>query len=333
MRIFVTGAAGFIGSRLCDALLKVGHTVYGLDNLVGGDINNVPRKITSFYEMSCRRIEYLPPQIDVVVHCAALPHEGLSVFSPKYITDSIYGASVSVFSAAIREKVKRIVFLSSMARFGNNPTPFTEDMSPKPQDPYAIAKVAAEQTLKCLCEAHGVEYVIAVPHSVIGPRQRLCDPFRNVIAIWMNRIMQGKQPIIYGDGQQRRNFSYIDDVIPSLERLATEGQVMGADIFNLGPDEETVTINHACKLVREAMGEPDIKPVYRPARPNEVEDAWCSSELARRVLGYETKTSLRDGIAKMAAWAKKVGPKPFDYFLPIEIVNERTPKVWTEQEI
>ena len=121
----------------------------------------------------------------------------MSVFSPYEITKNNYLASVSIFSAAINEKVKRIIFCSSMARYGGQQTPFTEDMKPNPVDPYAISKVAAENVLINLCELNNVEYVIAVPHNIIGPRQRYDDPFRNVVSIMLNRMLQGKAPIIY----------------------------------------------------------------------------------------------------------------------------------------
>ena len=134
--------------------------------------------------------------VDIVYHCAATAHEGLSVFSPYEIGKNNYLASVSVFSAAVSKKVKRIIFCSSMARYGSQKYPFTEDMTPSPADPYAISKVAAEQTLINLCELNKIEWVIAVPHNIIGPKQKYDDPFRNVVSIMLNRILQNKAPII-----------------------------------------------------------------------------------------------------------------------------------------
>ena len=142
--------------------------------------------------------------VNVVYHCAATAHEGLSVFSPYEITKNNYLASISIFTAAVNEKVKRIIFCSSMARYGDQKTPFSENMKPKPVDPYAISKVAAEEVLANLCELNNIEWVIAVPHNIIGPRQKYDDPFRNVISIMINRMLQGKAPIIYGDGEQQR---------------------------------------------------------------------------------------------------------------------------------
>ena len=148
-KILVTGAAGFLGSHLAEQLQQIGHHVVGIDNMTGGYEDNVPKNI-EFHKIDCcdfEKIKEIMTDINIVYHCAATAHEGLSVFSPYEITKNNYLASVSIFSAAINAKVKRIIFCSSMARYGNQETPFTEKMDPKPVDPYAISKVAAEEVL------------------------------------------------------------------------------------------------------------------------------------------------------------------------------------------
>ena len=128
---------------------------------------------------------------------------------------------MSIASAAIANGVKRFVYCSSMARYGTQDvTPFTEDMICKPQDPYGICKYSAENILRCLCEVHGMELVIAVPHNIIGPRQKYDDPYRNVASIMINLMLQRRQPIIYGDGLQQRCFSFVKDDVYCLEKLA-----------------------------------------------------------------------------------------------------------------
>ena len=203
-KILVTGVAGFLGSHLSEKLVKLGYKVIGIDNMLGGYEDNVPKGVEFYNEDCCNfeKINSLMSGVNVVYHCAATAHEGLSVFSPYEITKNNYLASVSIFSAAVNKKVDRIIFCSSMARYGNQQTPFTETMKPKPVDPYAISKVAAEEVLKNLCELNGIEWVIAIPHNIIGPRQKYDDPFRNVVSIMINRMLQGKAPIIYGDGKQ-----------------------------------------------------------------------------------------------------------------------------------
>jgi len=235
MRIFITGIAGFLGSHLAEEMLKLGHEVSGCDNLIGGDEDNIPKGVDWCYAdcKDARAMSLLIKDMDIVYHCAATAHEGVSVFSPSFITDNIYAASVSVFSAAIANNVKRIIFCSSMARYGpgydfkyreelfHNGPPFEEHYKTNPQDPYGIAKVAAEETLKMLCETHNVEYVIAVPHNIYGPKQKFDDPYRNVASIMINRMLQGNAPIIYGDGSQTRCFSYIDDCLSCLVKIGS----------------------------------------------------------------------------------------------------------------
>ena len=331
--VLVTGSAGFLGSHLSEKLSNMGHNVIGIDNMIGGYKDNIPKNIT-FHKIDCcdlPEIQKIMKNIDVVYHCAATAHEGLSVFSPYEITKNNYLASVSIFSAAINSKVKRIVFCSSMARYGDQQTPFKENMKPKPVDPYAISKVAAEEVLINLCELNNVEWVIAVPHNIIGPKQKYDDPFRNVMSIFINRNLQNKPSIIYGDGNQTRCFSYIDDVIFCLEKLALEKSI-SKEIINIGPDEETITINNLAKLVANVTGY-NGDPIHVPGRPLEVKEATCSSEKARRLLDYKTKTPLIDAIKLTTNYIKNKGTKKFVYNLPVEIKSEITPETWTKKTI
>lgn len=331
MRIYITGVAGFLGSHLADSFLADGYEVVGCDNMMGGSVANIPHGVSMHFQ-DCRNLYAMQSTtraIDVLYHCAATPHEGLSVFSPSLIADNIYSASASVFSAAVQNGVKRIIFCSSMARYGGNAVPFTEDQAPAPVDPYGVSKVAAEDLLKTLGRLHGIEYVIAVPHNIIGPRQHV-DPFRNVAAIMINRILQGKQPIIYGDGEQKRCFSYVKDAVSCLKAMATVS--VSGETINIGPDEEFVTINTLSRMIANMMGFL-IDPIYVADRPGEVRQANCSSDKARRLLGYRTSTTLREGLARMVESMTIIGPRDFDYHLPIEIVNEKTPKTWTERLI
>ena len=254
-KILITGAAGFLGSHLVEKLHKLGHTVIGIDNMMGGYKDNIIQG-TEFHKLDCcdlPKIQEVMRGVDIVYHCAATAHEGLSVFSPYEITKNNYLASVSIFTAAVNNKVKRIVYCSSMARYGNSKTPFTEDMEPNPIDPYAISKVASEKVLANLCELNNIEYVIAVPHNIIGPRQRYDDPFRNVVSIMLNRMLQKKAPIIYGDGEQRRCFSYIDDCISCLIPMMDQKN-LHREIINIGPDEEFVTVNKVAEICSNISG-------------------------------------------------------------------------------
>tara|TARA_B100001123_G_C15333570_1_gene1032046 strand:+ start:1366 stop:2370 length:1005 start_codon:yes stop_codon:yes gene_type:complete len=332
-KILVTGVAGFLGSHLSEKLSQMNYEVIGLDNMIGGYQDNIPKKV-KFYNVDCcdlTKLNKIMKGVDVVYHCAATPHEGLSIFSPYEITKNNYLASVSVFSAAISNKVKRIIFCSSMARYGVQKTPFHEKMMPKPIDPYGISKVAAEEVLMNLCEFNNTEWVIAVPHNIIGPRQKYDDPFRNVVSIMINRMLQNKAPIIYGDGKQKRCFSYIDDCLSCLVPMLDQKN-LNKEIINIGPDEEFVTVNKISEICSNITGS-NLKPIYKKDRPGEVKNASCSATKARKLLNYKTKTDLYTGILKTFEYIKRRGPKPFKYYINLEIKNKLTPETWLKKEI
>ena len=332
-KILVTGVAGFLGSHLAENLANMGHEVIGIDNLIGGYEDNIPKNI-KFLKIDCcdlPQVQNVMKNINIVYHCAATAHEGLSIFSPYEITKNNYLASVSIFSAAVNEKVQRIIYCSSMARYGSQDSPFTETMHPKPIDPYAISKVASEDVLKTLCNLNNIEWVIAIPHNIIGPRQNYSDPFRNVVSIMINRMLQGKAPIIYGDGEQTRCFSYIDDCLSCLIPMLDQKN-LNKQIINIGPDEEFVTINKIAEICSNITGV-NLNPIYKEDRPKEVKHATCSADKARELLNYETKVNLENGIKKTFDYIKKRGVKPFDYHIELEIDNELTPKTWKNKEI
>lgn len=329
MRIWVTGIAGFLGSYIAEECLKRGDEIWGNDNLLCGERSNVPEGAT-YRGFACQdraRLldELVQNKIDVVVHCAATAHEGLSSFSPYFVTENIFGASLSVFSAAIEAKVKRIVNMSSMSRYGDNIVPFTEDMQPKACDPYAASKIAAEECLRILCQTHNIAWSIAVPHSIIGTRQRYTDPFRNVASIMINRCLRGDPPIIYGDGNQKRCFSPVADCLPSLLKMI-DGAADG-EIVNIGPDRGEITVNELARKIIKFTGY-HRKPKYFDERPNEVKLAYCSSEKARTLLGYEEVQSLDECLMDMVEYVRRKEPKAFDWSFPLEITSDRMPLTW-----
>lgn len=330
MKIFITGIAGFLGSHLADAMLAEGHEVLGCDNLIGGYLDNVPDG-AEFFQADCKCLDTLNKimqGVDVVYHTACTAYEGLSVFSPNMICQNTYQITAAIASAAVSQKVKCFVFCSSMARYGmQKQVPFTEDMLPSPQDPYGISKLSAEMLLQCIGGVHGMEIVIAVPHNIIGPRQKYDDPYRNVASIMINLMLQGRQPIIYGDGSQKRCFSFIQDDIDCLKKLAFQ-EGLNREIINIGPDEEFVTINELAAIIADILHF-DLSPIYVPGRPQEVRLASCSAEKARRLLGYKTQYSLRQGLEEMVHYIRRRGPKKFRYHLDVEIINEKTPRTWT----
>lgn len=331
MNIFITGVAGFLGSHLADRMIALGHNVSGNDTLIGGYMDNVSDQV-KFYNIDCCDNVAMTKAIagsDIVFHTAATAHEGLSIFSPSFITRNIFEASVSTISAAIQNKVKRFVYCSSMARYGNQAYPFKESQTPAPVDPYGIAKVASEDVLKMLAPMNNMEWNIAIPHNIVGPRQRYDDPFRNVMSIMINRVLQGKPPIIYGDGSQMRCFSFIDDCLYCLEKLALDPNIKNETI-NIGPDEEFITIKEMADAVIKELNYSG-EPIYMPDRPREVKYATCDASKARTILGYKTSTTFIEGLQNTIKYISARGSKPFDYSYPLEIINEHTPKTWSDR--
>ena len=255
MKVFITGIAGFLGSNLADWCLKKNYQVSGCDNLVGGEKENFKDLDVEFFNIDCENLEEMTKAmkgVDVLCHAASYAHEGLSSVSPTLICRNNMMGSVATFTAAIKNNVKRIVFCSSMARYGAIPIPYKEEDVPNPVDPYGVTKLAAENILKILSKTYGFEYNIAVPHNIIGPKQKYDDPFRNVASIMVNLMLQKRKPIIYGDGKQKRCFSDIDDCISCLDKLMFDDNIIN-EIVNIGPDEEFITINQLFEIISNKL--------------------------------------------------------------------------------
>tara|TARA_Y100001935_G_C17299222_1_gene508088 strand:- start:1605 stop:2609 length:1005 start_codon:yes stop_codon:yes gene_type:complete len=332
MKVFITGIAGFLGSHLAERCLKKNHEVSGCDNLIGGDLSNLNNLDVTFHKVDIENLDKMSEimkGVDVVCHAASYAHEGLSSVSPKLICQNNLVGSVSVFTASVKNNVKRIVYCSSMARYGELKIPFKESDKPHPVDPYGVSKLAAENILKIMSKTYKFEYNIAVPHNIIGPKQKYNDPFRNVASIMINLILQNRQPIIYGDGNQKRCFSDIDDCIVCLEKMMFEKDILN-EIINIGPDEEFITINHLYNLISNKL-KFNKDPKYMASRPNEVYEAMCSSDKARELLDYKTTVSLNKSMDKMIKFIKSSGTREFEYNYPIEIDNNVTPDTWSKK--
>ena len=337
MKYYITGIAGLIGSNLAKALLQKGYIVGGCDNLIGGYEDNIPSKNVKWDNIDILNNEALQKAMqgyDVVIHAAALAYEGLSVFSPKLVSENIYCGTTSVASAAIANNIKFFLNCSSMARYGNNIPPFTEDMEVKPVDPYGLAKVQAEQMLKMLYEIHGLKYLTVVPHNVVGPGQVYTDPYRNVAAIFTNRVLLGRPIIIYGDGLQKRSLSPVKTCIDAMLKIIenySEFQV--GDVFNIGPDGNELSIKEIAFMVGHyCQVYPSI--IHYPDRPREVKNAWCSSDKAMTILNYNPNIQPTEKtVEDIVRFVKTRGPKPFNYTMPIEIIKDNTPTTWTKKEM
>lgn len=338
-RIIVTGSLGLVGSHLVDYLVEQGHEVRGIDNLSTGFGSNTNPKAPTFKldlvkepELAAGVIEGFRP--DVVYAAAAWAHEGLSSFCPRLISENNFNATMNTLVPSIRAGVKRFVFFSSMARYGEQEPPFSEDLEPRPVDVYGISKVAAEKSIEALSKVHGFDYTIIVPHNLIAERQSLSDPYRNVAGIFMRRALQGKNLIVYGDGEQKRSFSYLLDALPALDRAGWEPRA-SRQVINIGPTEEFTVNELADEILALAGGISTVE--HLPPRPLEVKNAWCTNDKARDILGFETKTSFKEGIKKMWDWAKHLhettGIAEPRYLDKLELEGDSLPETWRNKSL
>lgn len=327
----VTGGAGFMGSHVADELLRRGHKVIVLDDLSGGFTENVPKG--SEFVMGCITDHVLIDNLfethrfDYVYHLAAYAAEGLSHFIKRFnYTNNLIG-SVNLINASVNYGVKCFVFTSSIAVYGTAQLPMTEDTIPQPEDSYGIAKYAVEMDLKASHELFGLRYIIFRPHNVYGERQNIGDRYRNVIGIFINQLMQNEPMTIFGDGEQSRAFSYIDDVAPVIA-CSVETPEAYNRIFNIGADEP-YTVNYLAKVVAEAMGV-ECNVLHLEPRI-EVKHAFSSHEHVERVFGAKASVSLETGVQRMVEWAGNVGARKSRAFDAIEI-SKKMPPSWTNKQ-
>jgi len=325
----VTGGAGFIGAHVARACLARGDEVVVVDDLSGGFQENVPdgARYVAADVASKADVDALfdAQSFDFVYHLAAYAAEGLSHFIRVFnYTNNVIG-TMNLVNASVRQGVRCFVFTSSIAVYGAGQVPMVESVQPLPEDPYGIAKYAVELDLAAAHRMFGLDYVVFRPHNVYGEGQNIADRYRNVIGIFMNQVMREEPMSIFGDGEQTRAFTYIGDVAPVIARSV---EVPGAygQTFNIGADAPH-TVNRLAGVVAEAFDtKPDI--IHLPAR-KEVVHAYASHERVREVFGEPSATSLEDGVARMASWARLVGGREPVRFRGIEL-HKNLPPSWAE---
>src|SRR6266446_7020970 len=316
----VTGGAGFIGSHVADHLLRLGHSVMVLDDLSGGFIDNVPPDATfvngSILDEQLVERLFAENEFSYVYHLAAYAAEGLSHFIKRFNYQNNLIGSVNLINASVNHGIKRFVFASSIAVYGAGQSPMKEDMSPAPEDPYGIAKLAVEQDLKSSHEMFGLEYGIFRPHNVYGERQNIGDRYRNVVGIFMNQLLKGEPMTVFGDGTQKRAFTHIDDVAPIIANSVNVPE-MRNQIFNVGADLP-YSVNELAQVVAQTMGA-ECMVKHLPAR-KEVKEAFSDHSKCDTVFGSRERIGLQEGISRMAEWVKKHGARTSGVFEDIEVM-------------
>ena len=307
MRVLITGVAGLLGSRLADWLIENNEDVIvcGIDDLSGGYKENVHPQVL-FYQMNLTQhpieevFETFKPEY--VFHFAAYAAEGLSPFIRGYNYDNNLKASALIVNECIKHDVKRLVFTSTLAVYGHQDgNVFDEIQVPKPIDPYGVAKYACEMDIQIAGEQHGLDWCIIRPHNVYGVKQNIWDKYRNVLGIWMFQHLNGEPMTIFGDGEQTRAFSFIDDSLEPLWNAAIRPEA-SKEIINLGGIGE-ITIGDAANTLKEIVGS-ELGILYLEGR-HEVKHSIPTFQKSIDILGFEHKTDLKEGLTKMWEWAKQ----------------------------
>ena len=328
----VTGGAGFLGSHVVEALVRRGERVLVFDDLSGGFAENVPDGVAfvqgSILDWARVNRLFREHRVRRVYHLAAYAAEGLSHFIRRFNYQNNLIGSVNLINASVNHDVECFVFTSSIAVYGPNQVPMHESLVPAPEDPYGIAKLAVEQDLRACHAQFGLPYVVFRPHNVYGERQNIGDRYRNVIGIFMNQIMRGEPMTIFGDGRQTRAFTYAGDIAPIIAEAAFRPSAYG-EVFNVGADTPYEVLELA-ERVAAAMG---VKPEMRflDAR-NEVVHAYSSHDKVRAYFDCPPETSLDEGLARMAAWAKRAGARQSQPFGEME-VPRGLPQSWATSGI
>ena len=300
-KILVTGGAGFIGSHLIDRLLQGGYEVTALDNFSSGKIENIRHHTgaSNFHLMrgdirNLRNVEKAVEDADAVFHLAAIVSVPLSVKEPSLVKDVNVGGTLNLLEASLDADVKRFVYASSCAVYGEaSDLPIDERHPTAPLSPYAASKLAAEHHCRFFHEDYGFETVCLRYFNAYGPRQKR-GSYGGVITQFINRIKQGKPPIIYGDGSQTRDFVHIDDVAEASE-LAMHRRGAVGEVFNIGTGKAT-TINQLAQILTKLVGKPELKPVYTNPRLGDIKHSQANISKAQTILGYIPKIGLEHGL-------------------------------------
>ncbi len=306
----VTGAAGFIGSNIVEELVRRGETVRTLDNLATGHMENLTpvRQKIQWHEAYIRELESIRPDfegVDYVIHLAAIPSVPRSVADPLTSNAVNIDGTLNVLLAARDAGVKRLVFAASSAAYGDHPAlPRVETQELRPLSPYALTKLAGEYYCRIFTQVYGLETVALRYFNIFGPRQSPDSPYSGVLSLFISAYMQGKTPVIYGDGEQSRDFTYIENTVDATLRACTAPNAPG-HVINVGTGERH-TLNETIRILNGIFGA-QITPRYDAPRAGDVQHSHADISLARRLLGYEPKVRFEEGLRKTVDWFRSLG--------------------------
>jgi len=301
----VTGGAGFIGSHLVTELVGRGETVRVLDNFTTGKKENLQavQEAVSIHEGDIRNIDTIRPQlagVDYVLHLAALPSVTRSITHPLDSNLINITGTLNVLVAARDAHVRRLVFAASAAAYGDSPVnPRVESLVPFPLSPYALQKLAGEHYCQVFTRLYGLETVALRYFNIFGPRQDPTSPYTGVLSKFITAYLRGATPTIFGDGEQSRDFTYVENVVDATLRACSAPAAPGR-VLNVGTGK-SYTLNQTITLLNHIFGR-EIKPLYGPPRPGDVRQSQAEIELARELLGYAPKVGFEEGLRRTIKW-------------------------------
>src|SRR5437660_2226885 len=305
----VTGGAGFIGSHLAEELVRRGHRVRVADSLITGQRRNLDHiSDVEFMEGDLADLaiaQRAAAGIDYVLHQAAIPSVPRSVADPVTSNRANIDATLNVLVAARDAGVKRLVYAGSSSAYGDTPTlPKREDMPTNPLSPYALQKLVGEQYCQMFTRLYGFETVTIRYFNVFGPRQDPNSPYSGVISLFSTALLEKRQPTIYGDGEQTRDFTYVANVVDGVLRAA-EAQGASGEMINVATGGR-ISLNELLRVMNQIVGT-DIKPTYAPARAGDVRDSQADITKARTILNYEPIVSFEEGLRRTVEWYRTAG--------------------------
>jgi len=306
-RILVTGGAGFIGSHLIDRMLDEGFKVRVIDNLYTGQMDNLvqhrDKKGFRFIEGDIRNFELVKNivrSVDAVFHEAALVSVNRSVENPLLSNEVNVTGTLNLLKACVDARVKRFIYASSSSVYGETETlPKHENLATMPLSPYAVSKLAAENYVRVFHDVYGLETVCLRYFNVYGPRQKY-GPYSGVISNFINRLLEDQPPVIYGDGEQTRDFTNVQDVMEAnILALSTQNAV--GEAFNIATGAAT-SINKLAEIIQKIMGKTNLEPVYANPRPGDIRHSYADISKARKILGYNPNFQLEKGLTDLVKW-------------------------------
>ena len=333
-RVLVSGGAGFIGSHVVNELTKRGKEVVVLDNAVGGkqNLKHFDDSVSVIWgDMQDRNVcKKALKGVDTVFCLGAHAAEGQSVYIPIFNAETNIMGSLTLLVESINAGIRDFVFTSSIAAYGKPKSlPVSETNPLEPEDPYGVTKAAFEHYLRVFHELGHIDPYIVRFFNVYGPRQRMDDPYRGVVPIFINKCLKKEELVIFGDGMQKRAFTYISDIVEPICDIVGNKEMVNNPI-NIGATE-TQTVKYLAEIIIEKMGA-DLKAKYVAERTSDVKEVFADVSKAEKLLNYKAKVSIEEGIDKTIEWARKEGPQEFKYMDYYEI-PKMAHDIYTKKDI